>query len=131
MIKIIILGSSGSIGQQTLDVVSKNPDKLQVVALVAHSSAEILQSQAEVFQPEKAILASKHGTEAILELIGKLDADCVVNALSGSVGLEASYLALKKNMQLALANKESLVVGGDLLMPLVEKPGQLMPIDSE
>ena len=131
MKRIIVLGSSGSIGRQTLDVVSKNPDKLEVVALVAHSSKELLEEQAKDFRVAKTLLTSECGNEAILELIESTDADCVVNALSGSIGLEASYLTLQKGMQLALANKESLVVGGDLLMPLAKDFGQLMPIDSE
>ena len=131
MKKIIILGSSGSIGRQTLDVCRKNPDKFEVLGLVAHNSKELLKAQALEFNVKNTVLTSQKGNDAILELVDSLDADCVVNALSGSIGLAASYLSLQKGMQLALANKESLVVGGELLMPLAKRKAQLMPIDSE
>ncbi|MCF0103870.1 MAG: 1-deoxy-D-xylulose-5-phosphate reductoisomerase, partial [Eggerthellaceae bacterium] len=82
MKRIIVLGSSGSIGRQTLDILRKNPDKLQVVALVVHRSSELLQKQAEEFNPEKSLMTSEQGNDSILELIEEIDADCVVNALS-------------------------------------------------
>ena len=140
MKRIAVLGSSGSIGTQTLDVVRQHPDKLSVVALAVHSSRELLAEQAREFgvAPERAVVESDAGMDAVLELVGDPDVDLVVNALVGAAGLRASYETLCADKVLALANKESLVVGGELLMPLARArderlghPGTLMPIDSE
>ena len=124
---IVILGSTGSIGRQTLDVVSQHPDKLHVVGLACGTRVAEMQQQAQRF----GVADTAVGAEDALRLIDLDGVDIVVNALVGSAGLRASYKTLAAGKTLALANKESLVVGGDLLMPLAQQPGRLMPIDSE
>ena len=146
--KIVILGSTGSIGTQALDVARRHPDKLEIVALAANSSSELLVRQARGFRVPRLALGDlrqqgspalsqlpEHvrvdfGPEAIEELCTIEGVDLVLNALSGAAGLRASYLTLKSGRKLALANKESLVVGGDLLMPLATHD-TLLPVDSE
>lgn len=151
--KIAILGSTGSIGIQTLDVVRRHPDKLEVVALAAGRRVDQMIDQAYEFGvpylaagaectglsrelPQGAEIA--FGPDAVSALVKLPEVDLVVNALVGAAGLQASYETLRAGKVLALANKESLVVGGDLIMPLAReldvragKPGSLMPIDSE
>lgn len=158
--RIVILGSTGSIGTQTLDVVRRHSDKLEVVGLAAGSHAKELLAQAKEFNVSHLALGvrssasasvleelSEHveqisrtssyggsftqGSDAVVDLCRLPEADLVVNALVGAAGLQASYETLQAGKVLALANKESLVVGGDLIMPLAKKPGDLMPIDSE
>lgn len=125
--KVIVLGSTGSIGTQTLDVARQHPDKLSVVGLSCGRRVDEMERHAAQF----GIKDTAVGVEESLRLIESVDADIVVNALVGAAGLRASYQTLKAGKTLALANKESLVVGGDLIMPLALRPGQLMPIDSE
>lgn len=125
--KVIVLGSTGSIGTQTLDVARQHLDKLSVVGLSCGRRVAEMEQQAAQF----GIKDTAVGVEESLRLIESVDADIVVNALVGAAGLRASYQTLKAGKTLALANKESLVVGGDLIMPLAERSGQLMPIDSE
>jgi 1-deoxy-D-xylulose-5-phosphate reductoisomerase len=176
-IKLAILGSTGSIGRQALEVVehlnsefgmagglvADSTDRptacVEVVALAAYSSCEKLLGQARRFNvqhlalgcPEAATgefggglaASNEHGGkptntdepiptghDAVVALARLSEVDIVLNALVGSAGLRASYATLKSGKRLALANKESLVVGGDLLMPLAA-PGQLLPVDSE
>lgn len=158
--RIVILGSTGSIGTQTLDVVRRHSDKLEVVGLAVGSHAKELLAQAKEFNVSHLALGvrnsasasvleelSEHveqasrtssyggsfaqGSDAVVDLCRLPEADLVVNALVGAAGLQASYETLQAGKVLALANKESLVVGGDLIMPLAKKPGDLMPIDSE
>lgn len=195
MRKIVVLGSTGSIGVQTLDVARRHPDKLRVVALAVNSSVDELLRQARAFgvralavgnaslaedarfdgmrkaagdgmvgafdeavskcagnngtsapsSPELTTVG--FGSEAVAALARLAEADVVVNALVGEAGLRASYETLRAGKVLALANKESLVVGGDLIMPLAAQvdearraagkapahgpAGALMPIDSE
>lgn len=171
--RIVVLGSTGSIGTQTLDVVRQHPDKLQVVGLAAGTRVAQLLEQAREFgvrnvaladevaaqssagrelrelcelrepyepreggetrEPRKGGTQGSFGTgmQAVLDLIQLPQAELVVNSLVGSAGLRASYETLAAGRVLALANKESLVVGGDLLMPMADAPGRLVPIDSE
>ena len=161
MKRIAVLGSTGSIGTQTLDVVRQNPEKLQVVALAAGTRAEMAFSQAYEFGasyvalgrppaegiPQAAGFSVSVGEEAVAALVTLPEVDVVINALVGAAGLRASYETLRAGKVLALANKESLVVGGDLIMPLAAQvddarraaglapehgpAGALMPIDSE
>ena len=161
MKRIAVLGSTGSIGTQTLDVVRQNPEKLQVVALAAGTRAEMAFSQAYEFGasyvalgrppaegiPQAAGFSVSVGEEAVAALVKLPEVDVVINALVGAAGLRASYETLRAGKVLALANKESLVVGGDLIMPLAAQvddarraaglapehgpAGALMPIDSE
>ncbi|WP_165248810.1 1-deoxy-D-xylulose-5-phosphate reductoisomerase [Adlercreutzia sp. ZJ141] len=185
MRRIAVLGSTGSIGVQTLDVVRQHSDKLQVVALGAGTRAAELLAQAREFNVrhlamgdvslrDSAIAADLQqqtcpsptsvsslvgalslpthgslgfGADAVVDLVRLPEVDVVVNALVGAAGLKASYETLRAGKVLALANKESLVVGGDLIMPLAARvdaarraagaspaagpAGALMPIDSE
>ena len=163
--RIAVLGSTGSIGTQTLDVARRHPDKIEVVALAVGRRVKEALEQAREFGvryvasnmdagefdalglevPEGVELA--FGSDAVAALTQLPEVDVVVNALVGAAGLQASYETLRAGMVLALANKESLVVGGDLIMPLASKvdeqrraaglapdhgpAGALMPIDSE
>lgn len=147
-IRLAVLGCSGSIGTQTLDVCRHHPDKLQVVALSVNSSCDKLVQYAREFGCSHAAVAdaSRHGDplleelpkgceltfgpDAVTALAELADVDVVVNALVGFAGIHAGFAAISADKVLAYANKESIVVGGDLMMPLV-RPGQLLPVDSE
>jgi 1-deoxy-D-xylulose-5-phosphate reductoisomerase len=146
--RLIILGSTGSIGVQALDVVSRSPDELRVVALSAQSAWEPLVAQARahgvkriaVADPDAAARAAEAWTEGevlggpdgLVRLIAESDSDLVLNAIVGSAGLVPSVAALAEGIDLALANKESLVVGGELLTQLAEATGAtIIPVDSE
>lgn len=152
--RVVVLGSTGSIGTQTIDVARRHPDKIKVVALAAGGRRVVeLFDQVREFDVDKVAIASapkdgidsldvpvlkdgrkpdiEFGPDAIRQLVHLPEVDVVVNSLVGAAGLRASYEALKAGKVLALANKESLVVGGDLIMPLAQEPGKLMPIDSE
>jgi 1-deoxy-D-xylulose-5-phosphate reductoisomerase len=147
MRRILIVGSTGSIGTQALDVVSRS-DSLEVVGLAARSNAELVCQQAEAFGVGRIALADEHaaaraserwtqgqvlgGAEGLVSLITDTECDLVLNALVGSAGLGPTVTALGEGIDLALANKESLVVGGDLVMALAEGTGsQILPVDSE
>ena len=126
--RVAILGSTGSIGTQALDVIRANPDSLQVVALVAGSNEEALGRQASEFGVANTGLGSK-AAEEIAQLE---DVDVVLNAVVGAAGLRASVAALEAGKVLALANKESLVAGGELCTrAAVEGGGSIVPVDSE
>ena len=126
MRRIVILGSTGSIGEQALDVVRKNPSKFQVVGLAAGTSRERVQQQADEFNVEHLAF----GAEAAAQLVQDVPADVVLNGITGSIGLGPTVAALRAGRTLALANKESLIVGGDLVTGLA-KPDQIVPVDSE
>ncbi len=126
MRRIVILGSTGSIGEQALDVVRRNPSRFQVVGLVAGSQADRVRAQAEEFNVEHTGL----GADEAVQLIREVPADVVLNGITGSVGLGPTVAALEAGRTLALANKESLIVGGDLVTGLAA-PGQIVPVDSE
>lgn len=146
--RVAILGCTGSIGTQALDVCRQHADRLQVVALSAHSRTEELVRFAREFDvAHTAVTDPSHAADQILselphgcdlltgedsaaELARMDDCDVVLVSIVGAAGLAASHAALTSGKRLALANKESLVVGGDLLMPLA-RPGQLLPVDSE
>lgn len=146
--RVCVLGSTGSIGTQTLDVARRHPEFVKIVVLSANTQAELLFEQAREFSVEHAVLANAEiaeswrarfaeigatlhaGPEAIVELCNLPEVDMVVNSLVGAAGMQASYTTLVAGKQLALANKESLVVGGDVLMPLSTYE-TLLPIDSE
>ena len=147
-IRLAVLGCTGSIGTQTLDVCRHHPEKLKVVALSAHSSCEKLAQFAREFDCRRVAVADpsrsndpaldelpkdcklSFGPEAVTALAELEDVDVVVNALVGFAGIHAGFAAIGASKVLAYANKESIVVGGDLMMPLV-RPGQLLPVDSE
>ena len=126
--KVIVLGSTGSIGTQALDVIRANRDRFELVGLATGSQAELLGQQAHEFGlPESAAVL---GAQAATELVRSTDADVVVNGITGSIGLAPTLATLETGKVLALANKESLIVGGKLVTELA-KPGQIVPVDSE
>jgi 1-deoxy-D-xylulose-5-phosphate reductoisomerase len=124
--RIIILGSTGSIGTQALDVIKANPTRFEVVGLSAGSNRELLAEQAAEFHVDDTAV----GAAEAEQLVRDVDADVVLNGITGSVGLGPTLAALKAGRILALANKESLIVGGDLVKALAA-PGQIVPVDSE
>ena len=126
MRRIIILGSTGSIGTQALEVIAENPELFQVVGLAAGQNSVLLEQQQKAFGVSKAVL----GAEAATRLVEDTDADVVINGITGSIGLAPTLATLKTGKTLALANKESLIVGGRLVTEAA-KPGQIVPVDSE
>ncbi|PPL19333.1 1-deoxy-D-xylulose-5-phosphate reductoisomerase [Microterricola pindariensis] len=126
MRKVIILGSTGSIGTQALDVIRANPDRFEVVGLAAGRNAELMAAQAEEFFVDDTAL----GAEDAEALVRGVEADVVLNGITGSVGLGPTLATLETGRTLALANKESLIVGGQLVTGIAA-PGQIVPVDSE
>ncbi|RQD67790.1 MAG: 1-deoxy-D-xylulose-5-phosphate reductoisomerase [Tindallia sp. MSAO_Bac2] len=149
MKNISILGSTGSIGKQTLDVVRQHPDSFQVEAMTAHRNKDLLLEQIYEFKPAIASITSKedaewlkanagsettiyHGMQGIIEAATCTAADLVLNSLVGSMGLLPTCQAIKAGKTLALANKESLVAGGSLVMKLAKIHNvDILPVDSE
>jgi 1-deoxy-D-xylulose-5-phosphate reductoisomerase len=144
--RLLILGSTGSIGTQALEIVA-NSDELELVGLSAQGSWEQLIAQAREFAVERVALTDPdaaarareawsgevlEGAEGLVQLVVDSGADLVLNGLVGSAGLGPTVATLGEGMDLALANKESLVVGGELVMQLSEATGgQVIPVDSE
>lgn len=147
---LAILGSTGSIGTQTLDVVSEYPDHLYPSVLTAHSNVALLIQQALRFKPRKVVIARADlyntlkealagepievacGAKAIAEAAAAPDIDMVVTAMVGYSGLEPTISAIRAGKKIALANKETLVVAGELITGLVkEHKSELIPVDSE
>ncbi len=128
MRKVLILGSTGSIGTQAIEVMSANPDRFQVVGLATGSKHEAMMQQAAALgvNPDNCVV----GVEAAVELIRRVSADVVLNGITGSVGLMPTLAVLETGATLALANKESLIVGGELVTRAAA-PGQIVPVDSE
>jgi len=128
MRRIIILGSTGSIGTQALEIIEQNPDKFHVVGLAANTNKDLLSAQALKFNvpTSQAVIGAKAATQ----LVADIDADVVINGITGSIGLAPTLATLRSGKRLALANKESLIVGGTLVTSLA-KPGQIIPVDSE
>ena len=150
MKKIAILGSTGSIGTQTLDVVREHSDELQVVALAAGSNKERLKEQIKEFHPKLVSLSDEKkaqelkeelageqvevvcGMEGLIEVAGADSADVVVTAVVGMMGILPTMEAIKKVMDFALANKETLVTAGHLIIPMAKEYGvSILPVDSE
>lgn len=146
MKKIAIFGSTGSIGTQTLDVIAQSGGEWRVVAVAANRSFEKVCEQLKEFHVPFAALTDENAAEklrvcapgftkimsgdALVDLIDASEPDIVINALVGAAGLRVTEATLKRGIKLGLANKESLVVGGDLVMPLAGQD-QLLPVDSE
>ncbi|MFE1665943.1 1-deoxy-D-xylulose-5-phosphate reductoisomerase [Microbacterium sp. P02] len=126
MRRVIVLGSTGSIGTQALDVIRANPRRFEVVGLSAGTRREEMLAQAEAFHVEHTAL----GAVEAEQLVRDVEADVVLNGITGSVGLGPTLAALEAGRTLALANKESLIVGGDLVRGIA-RPGQIVPVDSE
>ncbi len=139
--RVVVLGSTGSVGRNALEVATQFPDRLEVIGLAAGREAGLLAQQAQRFGVRRVAVAdgdaaARHGLaggeQAILDLATLEDADIVLNAIVGAAGLRASLAALEAGKTLALANKESLVVAGELLTAVAARHGaEIIPIDSE
>ncbi|MBL8901152.1 MAG: 1-deoxy-D-xylulose-5-phosphate reductoisomerase [Planctomycetes bacterium] len=147
----LLLGSTGSIGTSTLEIQAAHPRRFRPVGLAAHASVEKLEAQVRRFRPLFAVLVDEAaarslrrrlsdlsdvrvlgGTAGLLEMITAAPCDLVVHGISGAAGLSASVAALQRGLSLALANKESLVVAGEILVSLArERRAALLPVDSE
>ena len=149
MKKIAILGSTGSIGTQTLEIVRQNPD-LEVAALSAGSNVELMEKQIREFHPRKAAMWSEkaaadlagrvadldgeivYGMEGLLGIAAAEEAEILVTAIVGMIGIRPTIAAIEQGKTIALANKETLVTAGHLIMPLAKKHGvSILPVDSE
>jgi 1-deoxy-D-xylulose-5-phosphate reductoisomerase len=149
---ITLLGSTGSIGTQTLDIVEHNPDKFRIVGLAAGSNVEMLAQQVRQFRPEIVAIGNEakltelkdaladldyhpiivSGAQGTIEVAGYGDAQSVVTGIVGCAGLLPTIAAIKAGKDIALANKETLIAGGPVVLPLVEQHGvKLLPADSE
>lgn len=149
MKNIAILGSTGSIGTQTLDVVRRNPELFHISALAANKNISLMAEQIKEFQPDKVVMADEDaaqkltayfngrtniegGREALIALAADSKADIVVTSLLGFAGLEPTLAAIEAGKDIALANKETLVVAGELVMAAAKKKGvSVLPVDSE
>ncbi len=148
MKKIAILGSTGSIGTQALDMIEQNPDQFSAAVLSCGTNIELLGEQIERHKPPLAVVSNEddavemgkqypyteilYGMEGLVVAAAKTDCDMVLNSLLGMMGLMPTYFAIQAGKDIALANKETLVAGGELIMNAVsEKQVQLLPIDSE
>lgn len=146
--RIAILGSTGSIGKNTLEVVDHLPEKFTVVSIAAKSNIDLLEIQAKKYRPkciavydeDKALILKKRlpdfhvvgGMEGLKEAASIKDADCVVSAIVGSIGLVPTLAAIEAGKEIALANKEVLVAAGDLVTKLAKEKGvPILPVDSE
>lgn len=149
MKKISILGSTGSIGTQTLDIISHHPERYKVVGLAGGTNVELLVEQAKLFKPSIVSLGSKaladaakpflppgtrvvYGDEGLVEVAAGTDADVVVTAIVGSRGLPATLAAIHAGKDIGLANKETLVTAGHIVMEAAKRHNvSIFPIDSE
>ena len=150
MKNIVILGSTGSIGTQTLDIVRANRDRFKVLALAAGKNAALMEEQAREFKPELAVLCDEgaaaslkasladtpvkvlSGMSGIIEAARLQNADIVVGAMVGMIGIEPVIEAIKAGKDIALANKETLVCAGHIIMPLAKQHKvKILPVDSE
>ena len=149
--QVSVLGSTGSIGVSTLDVIGRHAEDFQVYALAAHRSVDAMLAQCEQFQPRYAVMADERAAEALRnrlaagsvtevlcgdagleQVVTAPEVDCVMAAIVGAAGLPSTLAAARAGKTLLLANKESLVMGGHLLMQAVRDSGaRLLPIDSE
>lgn len=149
MKKLAIIGSTGSIGTQTLDVVTQHADRFTVEGLAAGSNADLFVEQVNKFRPKKASVSTKeiadrvrplipsvvelyYGEEGLVEVAAGTEAETVVTAIVGSAGLPATLAAISEGKHIGLANKETLVTAGHLVTGLAKKKGvSLLPVDSE
>ncbi|MCX7988858.1 MAG: 1-deoxy-D-xylulose-5-phosphate reductoisomerase [Thermodesulfovibrio sp.] len=148
MKRIVILGSTGSIGKSALDVIRKFPDKFKVIGLAARSSINILEEQIREFKPKYVAVYEKkawnelkkkiknieimHGTEGICQLAKETEADIILSAIVGAAGLLPTFEAVLAGKTIALANKESLVMAGELIKKTAKKTSaKIIPVDSE
>jgi len=147
MKKLSILGSTGSIGTQTLDIVKNNPHEFKVVGLTANKNIELLKNQINEFKPESVAVMDNEkadllkedvdinvysGIDGIIKIAALDETDTIVNSLVGSIGVKPTVEAIRNKKNIALANKETLVTAGSIVMEEVKKNDvNLMPIDSE
>ena len=148
MKKIILLGATGSIGDSCLNVIRQNKDKFQLIGIALNGNLDKAQRIYDEFQPEYIFIAEPSVDEAhaifrskakilsksdeLRGLIELIDTDIVISAISGFAGLEASYFAINAGKTILVANKESIVAAGDILMPLAQaKNSKIIPVDSE
>ena len=149
MKNLAVLGSTGSIGTQTLDVVRSHPELFHISVLAANSSDEKLEAQIRAFEPELAVLSDEHayarlkeryhgktrlagGRQAFIDAAAVPEADVVVTSMMGFAGLEPTMKALEAKKDIALANKETLVVAGELVTRRAKEQGvRILPVDSE
>lgn len=135
--KISILGSTGSIGRQALEVIEKLNDKFEIVALAAGSNTDLLNEQIKKFKPKYAYANNIHSIEgaeplSLDEICSDKENDIILVAVSGKIGLKPTITAIENGIDIALANKETLVMAGDIVMPLAKKMGvNIIPVDSE
>ena len=143
--RIVILGSTGSIGTQTLDVIRHYKDDFEVVGLACNSNILLLQKQIQEFKPKYVAVSDEKAAERLPKgdftlfdgemattLICTVDCDIVLNSLVGIEGLAPTITAIKQGRDIALANKETLVTGGDIVMPLAKEHNvKVLPVDSE
>jgi 1-deoxy-D-xylulose-5-phosphate reductoisomerase len=130
--KIIILGATGSIGSSCVDIVRRNPEAFEIVGLSAHTDRNGLLALASEFGVKKTALSGANGEESILAMIAETEADIAVNGIAGASGLLPSKVALETGKDLALANKETIVMAGPLIRELAGKLGRkILPVDSE
>ena len=150
MNKIVLLGSTGSIGTQTLEIVRNYDKDLRVLALAAGSNVALMEKQIREFMPKKAVMWSEaaakdlkekvadldvevlSGMEGLLEIVTMEEADTVVTAIVGMIGIRPTIAAIESGKTIALANKETLVTAGHIIMPLAKEKGvKILPVDSE
>ncbi|MBI3016076.1 MAG: 1-deoxy-D-xylulose-5-phosphate reductoisomerase [Candidatus Tectomicrobia bacterium] len=149
MKRIAILGSTGSVGISTLDIVARSPDRFQVVGLTANTNVDLLESQARCFHPKIVAVRESsaaremrrrldgsgcevgEGVEGLIRVATRPDVDLVVSAMVGGIGLLPTYAALQAGIDVALANKEVLVIAGELMTREARGKARIIPIDSE
>ena len=151
MKRISVLGSTGSIGTQTLEVVRQNKDELEVTALAAGTNVDLMEKQIREFMPKTAVMGDEKtaadlkariadlsgvrvlaGMDGMLEMASEPDYEILVTAIVGMIGIRPTIAAIEAGKDIALANKETLVCAGHIIMPLAEKKGiKILPVDSE
>ncbi len=130
--KILVLGATGSIGSSCIDIIRQNRDLFSIAGLSAHRDKDGLLALVSEFGVKNNVLSAEAGTPALLQLIRETEADMVVNGISGASGLEPSIASLESGKDLALANKETIVMAGPLIRNLAEQNGcRILPVDSE
>ncbi len=135
--KISILGSTGSIGRQALEVIEKLRDKFEIIALTGGNNTELLNQQIRKFKPKYAFSSNHKAIEGakyadLEEICSNKENDIILVAVSGKIGLKPTITAIKNGIDIALANKETLVMAGDIVMPLAKEYGvNIIPVDSE
>lgn len=130
--RVLVLGATGSIGTSCLDIIRRNPDLFDVAGLSANARQSELDALSEEFGNAPTVLTHRDGEAALLDFIRDADADIAVNGIAGASGLKPSIAALESGKDLALANKETIVMAGPLIRALARQTGRsILPVDSE